>query len=146
MLRLSSPELRIIRSLLSREFGPTTPLFDQIASLTFDARHMTGTGYYVTFSNAKQQIGANQLNTELSEDLRTTLDPPANLVGFTLFVRDGYLSSFEGYTFGDVPWPDAAITKWLIFDEHREKFTPRDLFYTSRQRGAIFDHTLGGSG
>jgi hypothetical protein len=142
MPRLFSPELRIIRSMLIGASGHTTPLLDQIASLTFDARHMTGTGYYLTFSNAKQLPRVDRLNTELSEDLRTMLDPPADLVGFTLFVRDGYLSSFEGYTFGDVQWPEAAMNKWLIFNEHREKFTPRRLFYTSGQRNAIFDHTI----
>jgi hypothetical protein len=88
--------------MLIRNFGPTTPLVDQVASLTFDTRHMTGTGYYVTFLDSRQLPRLDKLNTELSEDLCTSLAPPADLVGFTLFVRDGYLSSFEGYTFGDV--------------------------------------------
>ena len=116
MPRLSSRELRIIRSMFIGEFGPTAPLLDQIASLKFDARHMTGTGYYVTFLNAKQLPRLDQLNTELSEDLRTSLEPPADLVGFTLFVRDGYMSSFEGYTFGDVRWPEEPMEDWLIVD------------------------------
>jgi hypothetical protein len=161
MPRLASPELRIIRSMLIREFGPTSPLLDQIASLTFDSRHMTGTGYYLTFSNAKQLPRVDRLNTELSEDLGTILDPPADLVGFTLFVRDGYLSSFEGYTFGDGRWPDNVMEKWLVLDaaeadapslyeprgfsEHRERFTPRDLFSPNRQRSEIFDYTISGA-
>jgi hypothetical protein len=58
----------------------------------------------------------DRLDTELSVDLRTKLEPPQDLVGFTLFIRDGYLSSFEGYTFGDVRWPDKLMEEWLIFD------------------------------
>jgi hypothetical protein len=122
MPRLSSPELRIIRSMLISEFGPTIPLLDQIPSLTFDTRHMTGTGYYVTFLNVKQLPRLDQLNTELSEDLRTSLGPPADLVGFTLFVRDGYLTSFEGYTFGDVRWPAEPLEDWLLLDSDEKRF------------------------
>jgi hypothetical protein len=34
-----------------------------------------------------------------------------------LFIRDGLLASFEGYTFGDVRWPDELMEHWLIFDK-----------------------------
>ncbi len=82
---------------------------------------MTGTGYYLTFSNAEQLPRLDQLNTELSADLRTSLEPPADLVGFTLFVRNGHLSSFEGYTFGDVGWPTEPMERWLLFDQDEKQ-------------------------
>lgn len=116
MPRLSPAELRIIRSMLFKEFGPTMPLLDCLELLSFDIRHMTGTGYYLTFANAAQLPCLDQLNTELSEDLQTSLPAPAELVAFTLFIRDGYLSSFEGYTMGDVRWPEEPMDGWLIFD------------------------------
>jgi hypothetical protein len=116
MPSLSPPEQRIIRSMLVQKFGPTSPLLGQVASLEFEARHLTGTGYYANFSNARALSSIDKLNTELSEDFRTKLEPPQDLVGFTLFIRDGYLSSFEGYTFGDVRWPDKLMEEWLIFD------------------------------
>jgi hypothetical protein len=121
MPRLSSPELRIIRSMLAREFGPSMPQLDLIESLSFDTRHMTGTGYYVTFANAKHLPRLDLLNTELSEDLRTSLPPPADLVAFTLFVRSGCFSSFEGYTFGDVRWPSEPMEDWLLLDENEKR-------------------------
>jgi hypothetical protein len=116
MPSLSPPEQRIIRSLLIEKFGPNSPLLDRIPLLEFETRHMTGTGYYVDFSNAKDLPPINALNVELSEDLRTTLPAPCDMVGFTLFIRDGYLTSFEGYTFGDVGWPDEPMENWLILD------------------------------
>lgn len=141
MTRLASPELRIIRTMLIKEFGSASPLLDQIAALAFDIRHMTGTGYFVHFTNAEQLPRIDKLNAELSEDLRTSLDEPADLVAFTLFIRDGFLSSFEGYTFGDVGWPTEPMENWLIFNapeadaadlygsqsypEHREIHAPR---------------------
>ena len=113
--------------MLVSEFGPTSPLLDRIGSLEFEARHMTGTGYYVKFSNPMDLPPINELNTELSKDLRTSLEAPAELVGFTLFVRNGYLSSFEGYTFGDVRWPVEPMENWLslVEDEKRLKGSPR---------------------
>jgi hypothetical protein len=102
--------------MLAEKFGPTLPLLDGIPSLKFDTRRRTGTGYYVNFSNPQDLPRINKLNTELSEDLRTTLPAPRDVVGFTLFIRNGYLASFEGYTFGDVGWPDELLENWLIFD------------------------------
>lgn len=117
MHRLSSPELRILRSILIKEFGQAAPLLERIGSLEFDNRHMTGTGYYVHFTNAEQLPCIDGLNAELSKDLRTTMREPADLVAFTLFIRDGMLSSFEGYTFGDVRWPAEPMEDWLVFDD-----------------------------
>ena len=142
MIRFCSPEMRIIRTMLIKEFGSASPLLNQIASLEFDIRHMTGTGYFVHFTNAEQLPRIDKLNTELSEDVRTSLDEPADLVAFTLFIRDGFLSSFEGYAFGDVGWPTEQMENWLIFNEHRERFTPRELFSMGRRRSAIFDYTF----
>ena len=105
MSSLSSPELRIIRSMVAEKFGTTSPLLDGVASLKFETRHMTGTGYCIKFSKPQDLPPINKLNTELSEDLRTTLPAPLDVVGFTLFIRNGYLDSFESYTFGDVDWP-----------------------------------------
>jgi hypothetical protein len=102
--------------MLGKEFGPRSPLLERAASLEFDTRHMTGTGYYVTFLNSKELPRMNNINTEISEDYRTNRNAPCDIVGFTLFIRDGYLSSFEGYTFGDVKWPDDVMEKWLVLD------------------------------
>ena len=58
----------------------------------------------------------DQINIEISEGYRTLLNAPCDLVGFTLFIREGYLSFLEGYTFGGVRWPDELMEKWLIFN------------------------------
>ena len=116
MSKLYPVEVRIIRSLLSREFGARSPLVRRAKSLEFDSRHMTGTGYYIHFLNAEEFPREDNLNTEFSEDYRTNREAPRDAVGFTLFIRDGYLSSFEGYAFGDVKWPDDVMEKWLVLD------------------------------
>ena len=116
MSKLNPVELRIIRTMLAQKFGAGSPIVERADSLRFETRQMTGTGYYVHFLNGEELPRADDLNTELSEDYRTNREAPCDLVGFTLFIRDGYLSSLEGYTFGDVKWPDELMEKWLILD------------------------------
>jgi len=77
---------------------------------------MTGVGIFVDLLIAGKATCVDQINTEISEDYRTLLDAPCDLVGFTLFIRNGYLSFLEGYTFGDVKWPSDPMDDWLIFD------------------------------
>jgi hypothetical protein len=50
MTKLYPIESQIIQFLLVRDFGPGTPLLDQLASAEFDVRHMTGTGFYLDLS------------------------------------------------------------------------------------------------
>ena len=115
MPRLSSPEVRIIRSMLVEKFGASSPLLDAIRSLKFESRQMTGTGYYIRFMNPQDLPVIDDLTTQLSTDLQTNLPAPSDVVSFTLFIRDGYLTSFEGYTFGDVGWPERLMEDWLVF-------------------------------
>lgn len=116
MPRLNSVEARIVRSMLGERFGPGSPLVPQVEYLQIKPRHLTGVGYWADFQNTKEVQKAPVSNTELSEDYRTKKNAPLDLVGFTLFIRDGYLSSFEGYTYGDIAWPDEPIEEWLILD------------------------------
>jgi hypothetical protein len=116
MTKLYPIESQIIQSLLVREFGPSTPLLDQLASSEFDVIHMTGTGFYVDLSVPESAPRLDKINAESSGAYKTSLAPPCDLVGFTLFIRDGCLSSFEGYTFGDVRWPDEPIKNWVVLE------------------------------
>jgi hypothetical protein len=121
MPRLSSPEVRIIRSILVAKFGASSPLLDRIQSLKFESRQMTGTGYYIRFANPQDLPAIDELNSQLSADLRTNLSAPRDVVSFTLFIRNGFLTSFEGYTFGDVGWPEGLMEDWLILDRPDEQ-------------------------
>ncbi len=78
---------------------------------------MTGTGYYLHFLSNGNTSEVGDINNELSESFLTTLPPPQNLVGFTLVIRRGRLDWLEGYTFGDVRWPEEPMEGWLIVDK-----------------------------
>jgi hypothetical protein len=109
-------ELRIIRPLITQNLGPESPFLNQISALRFPTRHLTGTGYFVEFDPLPEALRADPADTVLSTDLVTKLAPPRDFVGFTLFINGGFMTSFEGYTFGDVQWPEEAMEEWLIFD------------------------------
>lgn len=120
MEKLSPEELHIIQSMLVREYGPRSPFLDQLAVARVENRRTTGVGIFVDLLLVGEAACVDQINTEISEDYRTLLDAPCDLVGFTLFIRKGCLSFLEGYTFGDVEWPQASMHKWLNFDTVKE--------------------------
>jgi hypothetical protein len=116
MEKLSPAELKIIRSLIVKEYGPDSSFLNQLKAAHFETRHMTGVGYYGDLLISENTAPVDGVNIELSEAYPTSLNEPCDLVGFTLFIRDGHLSSFEGYTFDDVRWPREAMEDWLLFE------------------------------
>jgi hypothetical protein len=117
MLKPSELELKIMSRLLAGHYGSTTQLLRQLPLLRFDARHLTGTGYYLHFDEAPALEAVACPDDEPTVFLQTRLATPCDTVGFTLFIRNGRLSSFEGYTFGDVAWPGEAMEDWLVLNE-----------------------------
>lgn len=118
MTNPSPTELRIIRLIVTENLGPDSSLLSQIPLLRFPEHHMTGTGYFVHFDPLPEPFRVDKVNTVISTDLMTKLAEPQDLIAFTLFINDGFLTSFEGYTFGDVAWPDDPIEKWVILEDY----------------------------
>jgi hypothetical protein len=109
-------ELQIMRSIIIQNLGRDSPVLQQLPLLRFDRRNMTGTGYFMQFAPLPESLRVKQVNTAISIDLPTHLPVPRDVAGFTLFVDDGLISSFEGYMFGDVKWPDELMKNWLLID------------------------------
>jgi hypothetical protein len=115
-VRLSKIESDIIRFLLVKDYGLRTPFLDQLAVATVASRRLTGVGCYIDLQIPKDIPAVDEIDAESSHGFETRLQPPRDSVGFTLFIRGGYLDWLEGYTFGDVPWPDKATRAWLILE------------------------------
>ena len=111
---LSAVERYIIEEMLSAEYGPASGFSRQLAVARVDKRRLTGVGIFVDLSVPQTAARIDGVNAELSADYRTTLPAPADLVGFTLFIRAGVVSFLEGYTHGDVAWPEGLMEDWLI--------------------------------
>ncbi len=113
MSSLCPTELRIIRSIVTDNLGPGSPFLSQLPLLQFGERQMTGTGYFVEFEPLPEAVRLGDTNTAVSTDLATTLPPPRDVAGFTLFINDGFITSFEGYMFGNVAWPAGPMQTWV---------------------------------
>ncbi len=116
MEALSPIELHVIRSMLIKQYGPNSSFLDQLAVARVENWRMTGVGIFVNLMIPGEAARVDAVDTEISEGYRTSLDAPCDLIGFTLFIREGCLSFLEGYTFGDVKWPDELLDKWLVLD------------------------------
>ena len=62
-------------------------------------------GYYANFSVDKTQVEVFKEKLPSRDVVGKTKDGK-NIVGFVLFIKDGYLDCLEGYTFGNEKWPD----------------------------------------
>jgi hypothetical protein len=102
--------------MLVKRYGPRSLFLDQLAVARVEHRRITGVGVFVDLLIPGNAACVDQINTEISEGYRTVLAAPGDLVGFTLFIRKGYLSFLEGYTFGAVEWPNQPMGDWLVFD------------------------------
>ena len=126
-------ERKILKLLLARKFGETSAIVRGLGMLRCTSRKMTGTGYFLNFDTRGNSTKIDHSDDELSEDFPTRLLPPQDLVGFTLFIRNGRLSWLEGYTFGDVSWPEGPLEAWMLLDTARSgaerigKYAPFDL-------------------
>ena len=111
---LTATETEIIRSMLVRKYGPASPFLEQLKNARIAGRRLTGVGVFIDFALCAEAERGGQINAEISQAYRTVLSPPRDVVGFTLFIRDGRLDFLEGYTFGDADWPDEPMDTWLL--------------------------------
>jgi hypothetical protein len=113
MERLSDAEFRIARAMLIKEFGAGSPFLDQLDNVQVERRHLTGVGLFVDLAVPSSIAPVDGASSTVTDGYETTLGSPCDIVGFVLFIREGYLSLLEGYTFGDVRWPDKPLEEWL---------------------------------
>jgi hypothetical protein len=108
-------ERKIFRLLLAQKFGKKSAIVSPLRAPCCTNREMIGTGHHLNFDARHDSTWIDHSDDELSEDFRTRLPPPQDLVGFTLFIRNRRLSWLEGYTFCDAAWPEERMEKWLVF-------------------------------
>jgi hypothetical protein len=102
--------------MLAEQYGPDAPFLAQLAVAKVENRRSTKVGIFVDLRIAGSAERVDQIDTEISAGYRTRLDPPRDLVGFTLFIRQGYLSFLEGYTFGNARWPREPMENWMVLE------------------------------
>jgi hypothetical protein len=121
---LSQVESAIIRSLVIRQYGADSPFLAQLSEVVSTVRQVTGKGYYLDLILSDTITPVDKANGDASDGYPTLLDKPRDMVGFTLFIRDGVLSWLEGYTFGGDSWPAEPMEKWLVLEDYEPAEAP----------------------
>ena len=96
------------------------PVLEELRNQFFDSkvehRDFTGVGFFTGYQ-VREGIPPvlNAKNFEIDDVIASheTLKFP---FGFILFIRNGYLSTLEGYTFGDDTWPENYINVILKYN------------------------------
>ena len=99
-------ERTILDFLLAGDDPTLAALRDQIKAAVIISREFTGVGFFsrIAVPDYVERLSGRK-NCELS-DVVAHLGGLKHEVGFVVFVRDGVLKTFEGFTYAEEPWPD----------------------------------------
>jgi hypothetical protein len=109
-------EKKLMDKLLNGDDIVLKSLMEQYLSSKIKSRDFTGAGFY-TFFTVKSGIApiVGRKNFEI-DDVFANYNKIDGAFGFVLFIRNGYLSSLEGYTLVSDIWPNDYSGVVLIHD------------------------------
>jgi hypothetical protein len=116
-MNLLSVEMQIIRWMVADHSAGSSRLLTQLSHLQVVKRQSTGKGFFLLFKPISEQLRCDEIKNVVSAVISTNLPYPRDVVGFSLFINEGAIGSFEGYTFGSDPWPSAPMENWLALEE-----------------------------
>ncbi|MEO7730873.1 MAG: hypothetical protein ABIY55_07880 [Kofleriaceae bacterium] len=113
MLRpdLQPLEAAVLDRLLAGDHPVLVRLRGQLSRATVTRRERTGVGFFVDFALPPAEEPAS-VGTLRIGDVAATVTGLQHGAGFVLFVNDGLIKMFEGFSY-DEPWPD-EITKFSV--------------------------------
>jgi hypothetical protein len=100
-------EKRTMDLLLKGDHPFLATLREQYHGSTVRQRDFSGVGFFTFFDVPSHSVRTAPLNFELG-DVGLELSGVDHGVGVVLFVRGGYLSFLEGFTY-DEPWPASTV-------------------------------------
>jgi hypothetical protein len=103
----------VIATILSCNCDGVEILQEQYKYSTVIGRKFTGCGFFTEFiiKDPEKRL-PNGENYELS--CLGEIENISSSVGFILFVRNGFISTLEGYTYGDELWPTRILSYRLF--------------------------------
>jgi len=121
-------ESQVLELLLAGEDPVLNVLRQQFHSSRVESRQYTGAGYYLKFNVSRNTPGLRDISNVKPSfcfgdvDVEFTTGSYQQMVGFLIWVKNGYLDQLEVYTYGDEKWSDR-------FDDFRLGYMddPRDL-------------------
>jgi hypothetical protein len=120
-------EKKIMEMLLTNEHSVAKILKHQYEHSEIKSRKFSGAGFFTKFKIENGIDVAPKKNFEIG-GVSADVGDNKGVLGFLLFIRDGYLDWLEGYTMGIDFWPDIYKDVVLKFDDpkgitdYQEKF------------------------
>jgi hypothetical protein len=102
---LSELETAVLEKLLSGEHPVLRILRQQMNRAVLARRTLSGAGFYAELSVPPDAPRLSNGGDFSLGDVDANIDGLRYGAGFVLFVKDGYLSALEGYSYGE-PWPE----------------------------------------
>ena len=99
-------EKKLMEMLLSGDDIVLEELRIQYNNSVVESREFTGVGFFTNFNIIPGILPLANSKNFVFGDINATIEGTKNSLGFILFVRDGYISMLEGYTYGSDKWPD----------------------------------------
>ncbi len=122
MSDLTKFEMEVMNMLLDGDDDILKSLRRQFQNSKIKKREMTGCGFFLYFdinSNIDEFLKGKSFHFG---DVNAKVTGLSHGAGFVLFIRDGYISDLEGYSY-DEPWPE-QVTDFELSYQSGEK---RDL-------------------
>jgi hypothetical protein len=120
-LKLNKLEREAMELLLADDHEWLSLLRDQYESARIKSKEYTGAGFYIFFEvsgNAPRL--PDRCKFELG-DIFAEIEGLKYGAGFTLFIENGVIDNLEGYTYGEVSWPETIDKYKLQYSEETRK-------------------------
>lgn len=112
-IELSMLEKEVMVTLLDGDDDILATLRKQFGASTVRSRELTGAGFYAHFELKDESLRLVGRPSFHFGDVIANKGDGDDLLGFVLFVKDGFLDYLEGYTFGIEQWPN-DLTKYHL--------------------------------
>jgi hypothetical protein len=112
---LTPLESAVLEKMLAKSGEPFDTIRDQLAHASVSSREFTGVGFFTHFAVPSEAPVRRDLASAEIDGVGAQIPGLQDGAGFLLFIRDGIISFFEGYTYGDAAWPD-PITEFRVFE------------------------------
>jgi len=135
-------EMSVLDMILSKNDEVSKSLKNQLLNSKVGKREYTGVGF---FTDIEVKKGISPLKGKLNLYLgkvHAEIPGIAHGAGFILFVKNGFLSMLEGYTYGEDKWPEKVYTFTLKKYDFKDERKVVELKRKFASRGSYSGNIL----
>jgi len=109
MMNLNELEIAVLEMMLVGDHPLLNEMRRQLAVCHVGGRDYTGHGFFTSLQVDTNTVTFPQLRRLVLGDIMVDAEGLEDSGGFALFIKDGLISTLEGFSFADI-WPDQITT------------------------------------